>query len=82
MKPNPDEFAKEVLWQLALLRADVQEVKLLTAELIVLRTGKDGAEVQKQWREKKIACAEKFYRRAAKAVGLPESPIPDHNGDL
>ena len=81
MKPNPDEFAKEVLWQLALLRAEIKEVKLLTSEMLALQTGKPATEIQNKWREKRLAQAEKIFQRMAHAVGLEDQPIPNHGDE-
>lgn len=82
MKPNAEEFAKEMLWQLALARAEIHEIKLLVAEVLVEQTGQIGAEVQDKWKSKSRAAAEKIYKRAAMAVGLQDSQIPDHNGEF
>ena len=77
MKPNPDEFAKEVLWQLAQLRAEIKEVKLLTSEMLATQTGKPATEIQNKWREKRLAQAEKIFQRMANAVGLEDQSVRD-----
>jgi hypothetical protein len=82
MKLNQEEFAKEVLWQVALARAEIQEVKLLVCEVLASQTGKSAETFQKQWEEKKNACAKERFLKSAEAVGLKNSPIPDHNGDF
>ena len=81
MKPNPDAFTTEVLWQLALVRAEIAEVKALTAEIIEKQTGKPHSKIQKRYAEKKKVFAEKLYQKAIKAVGLPEDSNPDHDGE-
>jgi len=81
MSAKRDETAKEVLWQLALARAETQEVKALVAELLVSLAGKSGKETLSKWKEKRIALAEKIYLKAAKAAGLEDHRIPNHNGD-
>jgi mRNA-degrading endonuclease toxin of MazEF toxin-antitoxin module len=77
--PKPEEFASEVLWQLAVLRA---EIKLLTDDINALKTGKVGLIVQKTRLAKKQAWATEIYRKSAGVVGLKDPSVHPPSSDI
>ena len=83
MKPKVEEnLAKELLWQLALARAEIAELRAITAEIIEKQTGRSHSEIQKRYAEQRKAFAGVVYQKSAKAVGLKDLTSPDHNGEI
>ena len=81
MKPNPDEFAKEVLWKLALANAQIDELKQLVCELLSTQTGQPVEEFQKKWKAKSRERAVENFRASAEGAGYQDPPIPDDKGN-
>ena len=78
--PNPEEFAKSILWQLASVQADVYETQLLVVEILAKLTGIPAKEIQQKWKAETEASRERHYREALKRAGLhAEGPTWEHN---
>ena len=77
--PDPQAFAKSVLWHLAGLRADLYANQLLLVELLATQKQKPAVEIQAQWKLEVEAMREKLYREALRDAGLEDEPPPDQN---
>ena len=82
MSLKSEKIAEEVLWQIALTRAETRELKFLVVELISLKTGKAMTDIQDKHKAKKEDAAKSYFLKAAKATGLGNPPIPNHNGEV
>ena len=71
-KPDPEQFAKVVLWHLAGLRADVHSVETRLAELQGWQPGL----TEEVRTELKQQARDKFYLEALAEVGLRNSSPP------
>jgi len=79
MTPEQEKVASEILWQLAVTRAETRELKFLTTELLALKTGKPMTEIQDKHKTKKEEMAKALFLKSAKAAGLQHPSNPDRN---
>ena len=70
-KPDPNEFARKMLWHIAGLRAEVRHVHMRLAELCASESGDSVQEVQKRWKKTCEDLQETIYLESVKEVGLP-----------
>jgi hypothetical protein len=89
-KPDTEEFARQVLYHLAALSAEVHENKLLLAQIIGHLTRRPPAEFLNQWKEELEQMTDRLYERSLEAAkidpptedpppppALPHFPFPD-----
>ena len=82
MSAELDKITEETLWQIALTRAEIRELKFLTLELLSLQTGKSMQSIQDKYKTEKEDAAKVWFRKSALAAGLGNPPIPEHNGEI
>ncbi|HMO64794.1 MAG TPA: hypothetical protein PKE47_06170 [Verrucomicrobiota bacterium] len=75
-KPNPEEFAKGVLWHLTSLRAEVYEVQCFVVSLLVAQTGQAVDEIKKMYDKDRTEMQERFYREACEDAGIQDDLPP------
>jgi endonuclease I len=68
--PNPEAFAKAMLWHLTGLRADVSQIYLYLLEQKTMQTGKTHQQILDEWQAWTHPHHEKLYREALAAAGL------------
>lgn len=78
-KPDPQAFAKSVLWHLAGLRADVYLNQLLLVELLAKQNQQPATVIQEQWRAQTEKMRRELYFEALRAAGLEDNPPPDYS---
>jgi hypothetical protein len=80
-RPNPEQFARVLLWHLCRARA---EIAILRGEVAAFRhrlghPPPAGAEEESQQMIQEMAL--KLYQDACKEVGLPEAPPSERDGN-
>jgi hypothetical protein len=76
--PDPEKFAKIVLWRLASLQAEVSELKLRMIELKALQENKGAVDGEtNEWEQRWQALRKRLYREDIQKVGLPFDAIDD-----
>lgn len=76
MNPNPEVFAKHVLWRLAAIQADVYQNQLLLIEMLARTTGQEAIEIQKQWKTEADKLRMDCYLESLDAVGIDRDSGP------
>jgi len=71
-KPNPDKFAKNVLWQLAGIRAAINQLQGPQVLHLVAISGQSVEKVQKQMLAEQKKIQRVIYDEMAKSSGLIE----------
>jgi hypothetical protein len=75
--PNPEEFARKMLWHISGLRAEVRHTHMMLARIVAAELKIPEEEIQTKWLESCKLEQEKIYLEAAKEVGIPpEEPPP------
>ena len=75
--PDPEQFAKIVLWHLATMKTDVA---LLTAQVRILevRLGRVPSDKeQKEWRKQRIKKQLQLFRESCQKAGLASQDPPE-----
>lgn len=81
MNPNPEVFAKHVLWKLSTIQADVYRNQMLLEELLAKSTGQEVAAIQKKWKaETERMSMERFFE-SLDAVGIARDSGQTPGGD-
>ena len=79
-RPNPDDFARQTLWHLNLIRAELLEQTELIIPLAAEKLGRSEDDLGEQFVRRVNVRAEVLYRQALKASGLredlPPPPLP------
>jgi hypothetical protein len=76
-KPDPDQFAKAVLWRLAVIQAEVTVIKSQLTSLEALQVGEAQAEISHEMRRKMIREArEEYYLEDCRSAGLKSDETP------
>lgn len=70
MSPNPEVFAKEVLWKLSCIQGDVYQNQLLLAEMLATQTGQAATVFQEKWKEQIQTMKLDRYHEALDAAGI------------
>ena len=76
-KPDPQAFARSVLWHLAGLRADVYETKLLVVEALAHVSSGEAKKIQKKWKKQRDKMEKNLYQQALQAAQLEADPPTD-----
>ena len=71
MKPNPEQFARVMLWHLSGLRAEMAELHVRLARMEDVPMSD---EELKQWQERTNQLRDKIYLEALELAGLEENP--------
>ena len=71
--PDPEEFARKVLWHICGLRAEVRHLHMRLAELFANESGHEVTEVQSKWKKTCEKLQEELYLEVAREVGVPPS---------
>jgi hypothetical protein len=82
-KPDPEEFARKLLWHISGLRAEVRNLHMMFARFLAAESGHSEEEVQTKWKSDSEAQQKELYLQALEEIGIPpESPPPsDLKGD-
>lgn len=76
-KPDPEEFARKVLWHISGLRAEVRNLHMMFARFLAADSGHSEEEVQTKWKKDCETLQKRIFLEAAKEVGIPpEAPPP------
>ena len=76
-KPDPEQFARVVLWHLAGLRAEIAEISGRLARLEAFHLGAPSDEQDGKRREATKHLTDKTYLEALKVAGIePQPPSP------
>jgi len=81
MKPNPEEFAKSVLWRLASIQADVYQNQLLLVELLARQANQTAMQIQQQWQPRIEKMRIDRYLESLDAAGIERDPGPSEGED-
>jgi hypothetical protein len=76
MKPNPEEFAKSVLWRLASIQADVYQNQLLLVEILARQTKQKATKIQQQWLSRSRKMTMDRYLESLDAAGIERDQGP------
>lgn len=83
--PNPEQFAKVMLWHLTSVRADLNQVVLHILSRQAMLTGKTHQQLLNEWNEASLPFHKKLYREALAEAGLQDdredNPPPSSPGD-
>ncbi len=71
--PDPNEFARKMLWHMAGLRSEVGHIHMRLAELFAIETDEPVEEVQQAWKKSCLDLQQQIYLESVKEVGL--SPL-------
>jgi hypothetical protein len=71
-KPDPEQFAKAMLWHLTGLRADVAQIYVYLLEQKTMQTGKSHKDILDEWSAWTVPHHEKLYREALAASGMKD----------
>lgn len=75
--PNPEEFARKMLWHISGLPAELRNLHMMFARFLAAESGHSEEEVQRKWKQDCDKLQEQLYLEAAKDVGIPpETPPP------
>jgi hypothetical protein len=74
--PNPEEFARKMLWHISGLRAEVRNLHMMFARFLAAQSGDSEEEVQRKWKKDCKKLQEELYLQAAEEVGIPPEPPP------
>jgi hypothetical protein len=77
--PDPNEFARKVLLQIAGLRAEVRSIHIRLAELFAEESGEDAEEVQRMWIDSARKNQKQLYLEMIQDVGLPPQEGKDQS---
>lgn len=85
MKPDPNEFARKVLWQLCGLRSELRHHRIMQARQMGLESGDSEEDIMKAWDRQTEKLARELYLDAAQAAGIPpatpdQQPEPGDQG--
>jgi hypothetical protein len=72
--PNPSEFARQTLWHLSLIRAEISEQSELLIGLSARGVGRSEKDLGELFVQQVNAQAEELYQQAIQAAGLEEGP--------
>lgn len=74
-------FAKNVLWRMSVILADVYQNQVLLVELLARQTGRPATEVQDQWKTKGRKLQNDLYEAALRDAGIDRDagPRPEQN---
>ena len=75
--PNPEEFAKAMLWHLTGLRADMSQMQFAMIELKATLSQRDPVGISEKWLEDTKRLHKKLYQEALSAAGLHDDRHPD-----
>ena len=75
-KPNPEQFAKVLLWHLAGTRADIAAIEVRLAALEERIAGKVSEETYEKWQARTKTLQAKLYLEACREAGLPTDQPP------
>ncbi len=85
--PDPKEFAKHVLWHIAALRADMEQMRKYLLSTLAASSGdpaKTLDEFDANWKEQSQRIRDAIYQHALQQAGLgdpPSEPPPSGRGD-
>ena len=69
-KPDPEEFARKVLWQLSGLRAESRIMLQMLSRQIEPEVPK-ADEIYREWIHEALRLQSRLYKEAVEAVGIP-----------
>jgi hypothetical protein len=76
IKPDPNEFAKVVLWRLAGIEAAVIQIEVATCSLMAQKRGDDPNVAFERWNQKKVSMRNEFYQEALRAANIHQDDPP------
>ena len=75
-KPDPQEFAKSVLWHLAGTRAELYQTRLLVVEVLAWLKHEPATEIQQRWQQETDAMQLRHYRESLHQAGIEDDSHP------
>ncbi|HXR04700.1 MAG TPA: hypothetical protein VN836_08345 [Verrucomicrobiae bacterium] len=81
-KPDSQEFARQVLWHLASLRAELAHLRMDFEEKVAQTSKAPPLEGVQKWKAKNRFLQVKLYKEALHEAGIPEDKSPPSPSDL
>jgi len=78
--PDQEEFAREVLWQISGLRAELRHFRIQFARFMAHQSGFDEEEVIAKWTADCDALQKKIYLEALEDTGVSPAKGADRSG--
>jgi hypothetical protein len=72
-RPNAEEFARSLLWQMAGLRADVYETMLHAITIRAWLSHEPAVKIQKQYRKRTLTMQRRIYRESLKRARIRDA---------